>query len=83
MNYHELSVDPRGEWSPVQARRVLAIVNAQAYVHGIEFVAIEITTMNSPYRRMLLVAHCIEHHVSVAHNTVCMACKRHVDRLHN
>lgn len=77
MVYEQLTIDPRGEWSPAQAQRVLAIINPQAAAHGLVFNVLDITTMQHAARRLLLVAYCIEHGVAVALDDVCRECVKH------
>jgi len=69
-----LSVNPSGEWSPVQARKVLEIIQPEAAIRGLYFQPVDITTMSMPHRRLILVAHCLIHEVSVALDDVCPLC---------
>lgn len=73
---HALTIDPSGEWSPVQARKVLEIIQPQAIEMGIYFNAIEVTTFVSKFRRMILVAHCFRHQLGVSIDNVCWRCVR-------
>lgn len=71
-----LSVDPSGEWSPVQARHVLNIIQAEAARAGQYFVAHDVTTFSMRHTRVILVAHCIEHDIAVLPGELCKLCAR-------
>ena len=74
MVVEELPIDTSGLWSPVQARRVLDIVNPIAAVRGVVFRQVEVSTLDS-YRRVILVAYCREHDIAIAVDSVCGWCK--------
>ena len=76
MQLHKLSIDPRGEWSPVQARRVLDVINPEAAAQGLFFDMLDITTHRMPAPRVLLVAFCLQHEIAVADDSICSECKR-------
>jgi hypothetical protein len=80
MNRDALSIDPRGEWSPRKAQRVLEIINEQARAYRLIFSAVEVTTHNMPYRRMILVPQCLEHGISVGEDEICRRCILHVKK---
>jgi hypothetical protein len=72
-----LSIDPRGTWSHVQARRVLDIIQPEAERHGLFYQMLDTTTHNDlPGRRAILVAYCIEHEIAVVTGELCAECQR-------
>jgi len=70
-----LSVDPRGQWSEVQARKVLEIIQPQAAKQGLFFQMLEITDHSMPNKRFILVAYCKEHKVAIPVDDVCPQCR--------
>lgn len=68
----QLSIDPSGEWSPVQARKVLEIINPEAESRGIRYKVIDVSTFEK--RRVLLIAYCIKHDRAIIHGSVCEEC---------
>jgi len=78
MNPLQLTVDPRGEWSRVQAERVLAIINPQAAMYGLRFKMVDVTVFGMPAQRFILAAHCVEHEEHVAPGKLCASCQQYV-----
>jgi len=76
MNIPAFSVDPRGQWSLRQAKKVLEIISPEAAKLGIEFVPVEITDMSMPHRRVILSARCIRHQQHIELDSVCDECRR-------
>jgi len=69
-----LSVDPRGTWSLVQARKVLEVIQPEAKMQGLEFRIIDITTFADATTKCLLFARCIKHQHCVAYDSACEYC---------
>jgi hypothetical protein len=80
MTMMPLTIDPSGFWSPVQARKVLEIINPQARLFGIEFIALDITSFGMPHRRLMLTAHCRVHQWPVQRDSICALCLEEISR---
>jgi hypothetical protein len=74
------TVDPRGRWSPVQLKHVLAIIEPEADEIGIDLIPIEMTEHQFPIRRYLIVLRCREHGVALDYNGICDLCLRNMKR---
>ena len=72
-----LSIDPSGEWSPVQARHVLEVIGPEAKTRGLFFQSVDITTFSDPRARVVLVAVCITHGCAVPSGWICPGCVSH------
>lgn len=71
----QLPIDPSGIWSPVQAQRVLDVINPVAAERGLVYHSISVPSFKgSP--RVMLVAYCKEHDVAIEINSVCSECLR-------
>jgi len=71
-----LSVDIRGVWSPVQARKVLEIIQPEAWALGLEVVIIDVTAFGDTVPRLLLVTQCKLHHLPVVEDHACEYCHK-------
>jgi hypothetical protein len=72
----ELPINPSGLWSPVQAERVLAVLNPIVRERGMIFRVVDVSTFAVPYR-VILVCYCIRHDIAVELDTVCRRCQLH------
>ena len=77
------SIDPRGEWSESQMRRVRKLLNEEAHERGlqIEFHAVNVSTFNRPSRYLIHV-YCTKHKHLIAYDNACELCLREEKRLH-
>lgn len=68
-----LTIETRGEWSPVQARAILDAILEEAETLGLRFKAIDITSHGGP-SRVLLLPFCARHDKVVPENGACSMC---------
>ena len=77
----DFSIDPRGEWSECQMRRVRQALNDEASAKQlpIAFRAINISTFNKP-ERYLIHVYCTRHQQQIEYGSACALCLREEKR---
>jgi hypothetical protein len=76
MRVQPFSIDPRGTWSPRQAKAVLDVIGPEAEQRGLGFEMLDVTTFQMPAPRVMLQAYCLEHEWPVLLDEACEMCLR-------